>query len=253
LFFSLTIAGLASSLPRTLTRGLQQHGVPHTGNLGRVSDLVSAAAVRYAEAHTSPFDGPLAAAASWTRDNTSAPAMMSGLAEARLLEALIVAGRARQVLEIGTFTAVGALTMAAALPADGRVTTLEVDENTAAVARRHIEADANGRRVELIVGDALTTIARLEGPFDLVYIDAWKADYPAYYEAVLPKLAERGVIVADNLFRDGASLDATSADEGTVGMREFARRVQEDERVDNVLLTIGDGVMLAWRRPARVP
>ena len=176
--------------------------------------------------------------------------MMSGLAEARLLEALIVAGGARHVLEIGTFTGVGTLAMAAALAADGCITTIEVDEDIAAAARRHFEASPNGRRIELIVGDALETIAGLEGPFDLVYIDAWKSDYPAYYDAVLPKLAERGVIVADNLFRDGAALDASATDEGTVGIQEFARRVQQDERMHNVLLTIGDGVMLVWRRPA---
>jgi caffeoyl-CoA O-methyltransferase len=215
-----------------------------------VSELVAPAVVGYGEDHTSPFDGSLAAAAAWTQGNTPAPGMMSGLAEARLLEALIVSGGARHVLEIGAFTGVGALAMAAALPADGRVTTIEVDQDIAAVARRHFAASPNGRRIELIVGDALELIAGLEGPFDLVYIDAWKADYPAYYDAVLPKLAERGVVVADNLFRDGAALDATATDEGTVVIREFARRVQQDERVHNVLLTIGDGVMLAWRRPA---
>jgi caffeoyl-CoA O-methyltransferase len=212
-------------------------------------DLISSAAVSYADDSTSPFGGALAAAAAWTQGNTPAPGMMSGLAEARLLEALIVAGGARRVLEIGTFTGVGALTMAAALPADGRVTTLEVDEEIAAVARKHFDADPNGRRIELIVGDALGTIAGLDGPFDLVYIDAWKADYPAYYEAVLPKLSGHGVLVADNLFRNGAALDAAAADPGTVGIREFARRVQQDERVHNVLLTIGDGVMLVWPNP----
>jgi caffeoyl-CoA O-methyltransferase len=214
-----------------------------------MSDLVTAAAVSYADEHTSPFEDQIAAAAAWTQRNTASPQMMSGLAEARLLEALIVAGGARRVLEIGTFTGVGSLTMAAALPADGRVTTLEVDEDNAAAARRHIDASPYGARVELIVGDALQTIAGLDGPFDLVYIDAWKADYPAYYDAVLPKLAARGVVVADNLFRAGAALDPAAADEGTVGIREFARRAQADERMHNVLLTIGDGVMLAWRRP----
>ncbi len=215
-----------------------------------MSELVTSAAVRYAEDHTSSLDGALAAAADWTQGNTRSPTMMSGVAEARLLEALIVVGGARHVLEIGTFTGVGALTMAAALPADGRVVTLEVDEEAAAAAQRHIGASPYRDRIELLVGDALATIAVLEGPFDLVYIDAWKADYPAYYDAVLPKLAERGVIVADNLFRDGAALDPTAEDEGTLGIREFADRVQQDERVHNVLLTIGDGVMVAWRRPA---
>jgi caffeoyl-CoA O-methyltransferase len=206
-------------------------------------------ATAHALAHTTPVDGLLAEVAAWTQGNMPSPTMLSGLAEVRLLEALIVAAGARQVLEIGTFTGFGALAMAAALPDGGRVTTLEVDEQTAAAARRHFDASPHGSRIELIVGDALETLGRLDGPFDLVYIDAWKADYPDYYEAVLPKLAPRGVIVADNMFRDGRVLDPAVDDESTRGIREFARRVQADEHVHNVLLTTGDGMMLVWRRP----
>jgi predicted O-methyltransferase YrrM len=217
-----------------------------------MADLIARRATAYAARHTSPFGGSLASLAAWTQANADSPGMMSGLAEARLLEALIVVGGARRVLEIGTFTGLGGLTMAAALPPDGRVITVEVDEETATVARRHIDSSPQGSRVELLVGDALETLDRLDGPFDLVYIDAWKADYPAYYEAVLPKLSERGVIVADNLFRDGLVLTPQAEDPGTLGIREFARRVQEDERVHNVLLTIGDGVMLVWQSPAGV-
>jgi caffeoyl-CoA O-methyltransferase len=214
-----------------------------------VSELIAAAAQEYADAHTTPFEGSLAAAAEWTQENTPSPEMMSGVAEARLLEALIVISGARSVLEIGTFTAVGSLAMAAALTDDGRLVSLERDPDHAAAARRHIAASPHGARIELIEGDALQTIARLPGAFELVYIDAWKADYPAYLDAVLPRLAPRGVIVADNLFRAGAALDPQVTDEGTLGIREFARRVQRDERLHNVLLTIGDGVMLAWPRP----
>ncbi|HWE08262.1 MAG TPA: O-methyltransferase [Solirubrobacteraceae bacterium] len=214
-----------------------------------MSELIAPAALRYAQEHTSRFGKEVADAVAWTRGNVPGAGMMSGIAEARLLEGLIVVGGARHVLEIGTFTGVGAMTMAAALPADGRVTTLEVDEDTAAVARRHIDSSPYADRVKLIVGDALETIAGLDGPFDLVYIDAWKSDYPAYYDAVLPKLAARGVIVADNLFRAGTAFDETAADEATLGIRRFAQIVEQDERLHNVLLTIGDGVMLAWRRP----
>ncbi len=215
-----------------------------------MSELVAPEVGRYAQEHTSPFGRHVAAVAAWTEEHMPSPGMMSGLSEARLLEAFVVASGARNVLEIGTFTGVGALTMAAALPADGIVTTLEVDDVTAAAARRHIDASPDGRRVKLIVGDALATIGGLPGPFDLVYIDAWKADYVAYYDAVIPKLAPRGVIVADNLYRGGLTLDSSARDGGTLGIRAFARRVQQDERMHNVLLTIGDGVMLAWRRPA---
>jgi caffeoyl-CoA O-methyltransferase len=213
-----------------------------------VVEFIAAAAARYADANTSAFSGPLEAAAAWTRANASSPNMMSGLAEARLLEVLIVASGARSVLEIGTFTGVGTLAMAAAVPEGGRVTTLELDPDNAAVARRHIDASPYAHRVELIVGDALESLAALPGPFDIVFVDAWNSDYPAYYDAILPKLAERGVIVADNLFRGGATLDPAADDEATTGIREFASRVQRDTRVRNVLLTVGDGVMLAWRR-----
>jgi caffeoyl-CoA O-methyltransferase len=139
--------------------------------------------------------------------------------------------------------------MAAAVGPHGTVTTIELDPDTAANAQRHFDASPVGDRIRLIVGDALKTVTDLDGPFDLVWIDAWKSDYPAYYEAVLPKLAPRGVIAADNLFRGGQAMDPSAEDESTVGIREFARRVQADERVDNVLLTVGDGVMLAWRSP----
>jgi caffeoyl-CoA O-methyltransferase len=214
-----------------------------------MDELVGAGAEEYAARHTTPFAGAIAAAAEWTAANTSTPQMMAGLAEARLLEALVVATRARRVLEIGTFTAVGALTIAAALPEDGRLTTLEFDPETAEIARRHLAASPHGHRVELIVGDARETLAEIEGPLDLVWIDAWKVDYPAYYEAVRPKLAPHGVIAGDNLFRAGRVLDPAADDEHTNGVREFAARIQADPSVHNVLLTIGDGVMLSWANP----
>jgi caffeoyl-CoA O-methyltransferase len=213
-----------------------------------VSELISSAAAAYAAEHTTPFDGQLAEVAAWTRQHTDVPQMMSGLAEARLLQALIAVGGARRVLEIGTFTGLGALAMAEALGDGGRVTTLEVDPERAARAAQFFAHSPHGERIELIEGNALETIAGLDGPFDLVYIDAWKSDYPAYYEAVIGKLADRGVIVADNMFRSGGVLDPDSEDEGILGLREFARRVQQDDRVNNVLLTVGDGLMLAWRR-----
>jgi caffeoyl-CoA O-methyltransferase len=214
-----------------------------------MDELISAAAEGFAAAHTTPFDGALGEASNWTRCNTPWPGMMAGLPEARLLEALIVISSARSVLELGTFTGVGALAMAAALPPDGRVITLERDPDNAAAARRHIAASPVGNQIELIEGDARETLPLLPGPFDLVWIDAWKADYPHYLDLLLPKLAARGIIVADNLFRDGATLPPASDDEATRGVIDFARRVQEHDRLHNVLLTVGDGLLLAWRAP----
>lgn len=214
-----------------------------------MAELIPATAAAYAERHTSAFD-ELAAVAAWTQEHTSSPGMMSGLAEARLLQALIAVGGAQTVLEIGTFTGFGTLAMAAALPNGGTITTVEVDEHAAAQARRHFTQSRYASRINSLVGDALEVVPSLDGPFDLVYIDAWKADYPRYYEVVAPRLAPRGVIVADNLFRGGRVLQEHAADENTEGMRRFAALVQDDDRVENVLLTVGDGLMLAWPRRA---
>ena len=141
------------------------------------------------------------------------------------------------------------MTMATAVGEGGTVITLEVDRQTAETARRHFADHPAGDRIELILGPALESLQRLKGPFDLAWIDAAKSEYPAYYDAIVDRLSPRGVIVADNLFRGGDTLDPAGDGAGTVAMREFAARVQRDDRVDNVLLTIGDGVLLAWRRP----
>jgi caffeoyl-CoA O-methyltransferase len=202
---------------------------------------------RYALAHTTRPDAVVAAVRAETESTMAAPQMAGGEVEVRVLEALVVASGARRVLEIGTFTGVTSLTLAARLPEGGKLTTLEVDPEAAAVARRHFDGSPYGGRIELILGDARETLQRLDGPFDLVWIDAWKRDYPAYYDAVVPKLAPRGMLAADNVFLGGRVVDPAADDEDAAGMRAFADRVQADPRVHNTLLTIGDGVLLAWR------
>jgi caffeoyl-CoA O-methyltransferase len=216
-----------------------------------VTELIASEAAAYAAENTTPFAAVVDTIATSTRESVPDAGMMSGLAEAHLLEALLVVGGARRVLEIGTFVGLGAVSMAAALPPDGRVTTLEVNPDTAAIARRNIDESGYGDRIELIVGDALERLDRLEGPFDLIYIDAWKNDYPAYYERVLPKLAERGVIVCDNMLQHGRAFDPAADDDSARGVRTLAEQVNNDPRVHNVLLTIGDGVMVIWRHGSR--
>lgn len=200
----------------------------------------------YASEHTTPPPEPLAAVAAATQETMSSPGMMSGLVESRLLEALIAISGARRVLEVGTFTGFGALSMAAALPADGQVLTIENNEDTAAIARDHIERSEHAGKIELIVGDAREELGRLAGPFDLVFIDAWKADYVHYYEAVLPLLSPRGIIVADNVLWRGQVIEPDVSGGEARGVQAFNEHVQADARVHNALLTVGDGLMLAW-------
>jgi len=200
----------------------------------------------YAVAHTTVPSPAVEVLRAETEANMPIPEMAGGLVETRLLEALVTATRATRVLEIGTFTGVTALSIAERLPAGGVVITLEVDEEHAAIARRHFDASPVGDRIQLIVGNALETVNTLAGPFDVVFIDAWKPDYPAYYEAVLPKLADNGVIVADNMLRQGDVLNPN--DEGSRALVAFADDVQADDRVDNTLLTVADGLLLIWKR-----
>ena len=211
-------------------------------------DLVHPEAERYAAEHTSGPDEVVAALRRETEATMRAPQMAGGTVEVKLLEALVTATRASRVLEIGTFTGVGAISMASRLAPGGRLLTIEADPAHAEVARRHIEASPVADRIEVLLGDALELVATLEGPFDVVFVDAWKTDYPAYYEAVVPKLAPNGVLVADNVLRGGSVLTHDPADESAVALRAFADRALADPRVDCALLTVGDGLLLVWPR-----
>jgi predicted O-methyltransferase YrrM len=215
-------------------------------------ETVDPRAEDYAVAHTT---GPRADVAAVRAEAATLPIpeMAGGLVEVKLLEAFVVATRARRVLEIGTFAGVTALSLAALLPEDGELVTLEVDPGNAAIARRHFAASPSGGRIRLIEGDARESLATIDGPFDLVWIDASKSDYPAYYDAVLPKLADHGVIVADNVLRSGDVLDPAVNDKGAIALRRFADDIQADPRVDNVMLTVADGLLVIWKRPAPDP
>lgn len=203
----------------------------------------------YAEAHTSSPPPWLVALAEETSRSLPAPQMMVGALEGRFLEMLVFSTGARRVLEIGTFSGYSALSMAAGLPPDGVIVTCDVDPAAVGVARGHIEASPYAGRIELREGPALDTIAGLDGPFDLVFVDADKTNYVNYYEAVLPKLAERGVIVVDNTLWSGQVLDASATDADTEAIRAFNDHVRTDPRVVCVMLTVRDGITLIRRTP----
>ena len=212
--------------------------------MGMVDEDIEA----YAAAHTSPEDPLLAEVAATTRASQESHGMMVGLLEGRFLETLVWLSGARRILEIGCFTGYSALSMAAALPPDGTITTCEVDPERAAMARRHFDASPWSDRIDLIEGPALDSLTLLTGPFDLVFIDADKVNYPRYYEAVLPLLADRGLIVADNVLWSGRVLDESDQSDDTKAIRAFNDMVVNDPRVTCVMATVRDGVLLIRRR-----
>ena len=209
-------------------------------------DLVSDAVEVYAEAHTSPAAHALQALAAETRATLDSPQMLTGEVEGRLLEFLVFLARPRIVLEIGTYSGYSALSMAQTLPDGARIITCELDPDRVAFAAKRIADAGMADRIEVREGPALATIEALDGPFDLVFIDADKGGYVDYYEAVLPKLADQGVIVVDNVLWSGrvAGDPEQDDDSQTQALRTFNDHVNTDERVVNVMLTVRDGVTL---------
>ena len=210
--------------------------------------VVRAEIDEYAAAHSSPEHPLLAQVAADTRAGEEGHRMMVGLLEGRFLETLVWLSGARRILEIGTFTGYSALSMSAALPADGRLITCELSAERAAVARRHFDASPWADRIDVRVGPALDTLAGLDGPFDLIFVDADKVNYRNYYEAVLPKLADHGLIVVDNVLWSGRVLDPDDHSDDTVAIRAFNDFVRHDPRVVCVMATVRDGVTLVRRR-----
>jgi caffeoyl-CoA O-methyltransferase len=202
---------------------------------------------RYAEEHTTAPDDLLRRLAEETRTTLQSPQMLTGTLEGRLLEFLVFATGARRVLELGTYSGYSAISMAAALPPGGHIDTCELDEQHAAVARRYIEEAGYADRITIHLGPALETIARLEGEFDFVFIDADKVNYGAYYEALLPRLATGGLMAIDNTLWSGKVLEPDE-DPGTRAIAELNDRIARDPEVVAVQLTVRDGVTLVRRR-----
>ena len=214
-----------------------------------MSFVVEARVEEYAVALSSPhpLDDLFERLAAETRQKTTAPQMMVGPLEGRFLELLVRLTRARRVLELGTFTGWSSIAMGSALDVDGIVFTCDVDPEAQEIARRYAEEAGVADRIDYRLGPGLETMQTLEGPFDLVFIDADKDGYLDYYEAALPLLADGGLIVADNVLWSGRVAE-DDPDERTRTIMAFNDRVRNDERVVAVMLTVRDGMTLIRRR-----
>ncbi|MGH3014256.1 MAG: O-methyltransferase [Gaiellaceae bacterium] len=211
-----------------------------------LSFLVSEEIERYAEEHATAPSDLLRRLAAQTQAELSTPQMLTGPIEGRLLEFLVFALRPKRVLELGTYSGYSSLSMAGALPPGGHIDTCEVEPAHADVARRYHEEAGLADRITIHVGPALETIARLEGDFDLVFIDADKPNYPAYYDALLPRLTEGGLMVVDNTLWSGRVVDPDDSPE-TAAITALNDRIAADPGVVAVMLTVRDGVTLVRR------
>jgi caffeoyl-CoA O-methyltransferase len=201
----------------------------------------------YAAARTTPPEELLAELAEETKRTLRSPQMLTGPIEGRLLELLVHGIKAKRVLELGTYSGYSSLSMAAGLAEGGHIDTCEVDEKHAEVARRYIARSPYADRITVHLGPALETIEQLGGEFDFVFIDADKANYGAYYDALLSRLAPHGLMAIDNTLWSGRVLDESDDSEDTRAIRELNDRIAADERVVAVQLTVRDGVTLIRR------
>lgn len=199
----------------------------------------------YVEAHTSPRPPLFDELKKDTLAKTKHPWMQVGRVEGTLLSLLVRLSRARRIIEIGTFTGYSALSMAEALPEDGKIITCDRDPEATTIAREYFAKSPHGKKIELRLGDALETIRSLapDETFDLAFLDADKLRYLDYYEALLPKIVSGGLIVADNTLWSGQVLSPTTADDR--GICAYNDHVTADPRVENVLLAVRDGIMVA--------
>ncbi len=212
-----------------------------------MSYILEEAVEGYAEAHTTPMPELFERLEEETRSSTTAPQMMVGPLEGQFLGWLVRISQAKHILEIGTFTGYSSISMGLALPAGGRIVTCDIDAETTAIARRYAEEAGVADRIDYRVRPATETLADLDGPFDLVFIDADKESYIEYYEAVLPKLADDGFIVADNVLWSGRVLEE-DGEESTEAIKRFNDHVAADDRVECLMLTVRDGMTLIRRR-----
>jgi caffeoyl-CoA O-methyltransferase len=202
----------------------------------------------YAEAHSTPRDELLTRLFEETHEKLAAPQMLTGGIEGGFLHTLVWVSGAKRVLEIGTYSGYSALSMAAALPDDGEIITCDVWEEANEVARRYAAESPHGSKIDFRLGPALETIAELEGPFDLVFIDADKDNYDNYFEATLPLLSERGLIIVDNTLWSGRVLPGRDdGSDQTKSIGALNDKLASDPRIVTVMLPIRDGVTLVRR------
>lgn len=208
--------------------------------------LVTEALEAYSAAHSDPVPSLLDDLRQETHAKMAYPQMQVGRIEGALLKMLVRLMGARRVLEIGMFTGYSALSIAEGLPDDGLLVTCDVDPVAEAIARRYFARSPHGKKIDVRIGPALDTIVTLAPPLDLVFIDADKQNYTRYYEATLPLLRTGGLVVADNALWSGAVLDPK--DDDARAITAFNDRVAADARVERVMLTVRDGMMLARKR-----
>ncbi|MBC7695817.1 MAG: class I SAM-dependent methyltransferase [Burkholderiales bacterium] len=203
----------------------------------------------YCENHSSPEPEILAVLNRETHLKVVSPRMLSGHLQGRFLSLICKLHRPKFILEIGTYTGYSALCLAEGLHKDGKLISIDVNVETSAFAKSFIEQTEFATKIELVMADAKEYIPTINEPIDLVFIDADKKNYLNYYHLVIDKLSKGGLIIADNVLWSGKiTMPESAMDKETLALHQFNQFVQNDERVENILLPIRDGLMMVRKK-----
>lgn len=212
-------------------------------------ELINEKIQDYAEQHTSPEDPLLQKINRETNANFLYPRMLSGHLQGRLLAMISCMVRPQYILEVGTYTGYSALAMAEGLQPDGKLITIDINEELEGKVASFFAESNYSALIDFRIGDAQEIIPQLDHQFDLVFIDADKENYYTYYELALPRMRDGAFLIADNVLWSGKVLDKPDKkDTETEALREFNKKVQNDTRVENVLLPVRDGLMVIRKK-----
>ncbi|PCJ65252.1 MAG: methyltransferase [Bacteroidetes bacterium] len=204
----------------------------------------------YAENHTSNESALISKLNRDTYANVLAPRMLSGHLQGRLLSMFSKMIQPKAILEIGTYTGYAALCLAEGLSKDGILHTIDINEELETRINKFVSESDYANQIKLHIGNALDIIPNLNEDFQLVFIDADKENYINYYDLLIDRLPSGAVIIADNVLWSGKVIDPSqlSNDKDTRMLDKFNKMVQEDERVENILIPVRDGIMVARKK-----
>jgi caffeoyl-CoA O-methyltransferase len=212
-------------------------------------DILSEELQHYLDVHTDQESDLLASIDRDTQLHVMLPRMLSGHFQGRCLSMISKLIAPKHILEIGTYTGYSALCLAEGLTKEGKLISIDVNEELESRVWQHWKQSPLHTQLELKIGDALTLIPALDVPyFDLVFIDADKKNYASYYDLVIDRVPSGGVILADNVLWSGKVYDEVSKDKDTLTMRLFNEKISQDQRVEKIILPIRDGVFMIRKK-----
>lgn len=213
-------------------------------------EFIDPALLAYCEAHTSEEDALLKKITRETQAKVLMPRMLSGHLQGKMLELFTKMLNPQTILEIGTYTGYSGICLARGLKPGGKLITLDINDELETMVRGFFEESGLANQIDYRLGNAREIIPTLDGPFDMVFIDADKFYYAEYYDLVIDKVSEGGIILADNVLWSGKILveEGKKIDKDTQALLDFNQKIQNDPRVENILLPIRDGVLMARKR-----